>query len=135
MIFSLERILDYVNLGCISLNIFFVIYLRFSNYLFFKQYGAQIISKKTIRFLDGVLIIESLFLAALYSWIKNNILFGAEELSLTLYNIAEHGKSLYFLSACFLIWKEARYDKIKILSKINQAKNIINSIRGTINEL
>ena len=64
-----DRIMDYINLSVIVINILSVLYLKYFNYRFKKRTKMDLLSSKCGTFLDGILIIEFFFFAALYTWI------------------------------------------------------------------
>jgi len=129
-----DRLFDYLNLFTITVNVLFAIYLK-SIYHYFKyKTGVELITLKTRILVDGILIVESLFFAALYTWVKSSgdeTLGGIADPSLFLYLIAEHGKSLYFLSLNFAIWREIRIEKESILLYRRRVGEIIKELKGT----
>jgi hypothetical protein len=118
-----DRTMDYINLAVIVINVLFVLYLKYFNYRFKKLTKMNLLSSKCGTFLDGILIIEFFFFAALYTWIGtegDEALGGIADPSLLFYLVAEHTKSFYFLSVILLTWRNIK----------KEAKNIISIIEG-----
>jgi len=136
-----DSFFDWFNFGCIILNLVFAFYIRGISIWFRKKYVVEVLPLKSRGLLDGIIIVEGLFLAALWSWMGGTIdtatKVAAEvtgtspavvDPSILYYIIAENGKSLYFMSVNFLIWREVK-EAIDIVNKYRDtAKQNLSSI-------
>lgn len=115
---TFDRILDYINIICLTINVLAIFYINYFSYKFKVKTNIRLLEHGTRRFLDGILAIELLFLFALYAWVftpADETLGGIADPSLLLYIIAEHVKSFYFMSVIFLTWKDVKIDATHIL--------------------
>ena len=125
-VLQFDRGMDYLNLTCIAVNVVSILFLKCFVHKFKKKTAINLLNSRTRSFVDGILIIESLFFGALYVWINtqgDKKLGGMSDPSLLLYIIAENCKSFYFLSVILLTWQDVRTDANHILDALRGRKD------------
>jgi len=104
--------IDSLNITLITINIISCLYLKYFVCRAKKKDNINLLDSRTKIVLDGILIIESFFFAAVYVWIgtgRSNSFGGATDPSLMLYTFAEWIKGIYFMSIIFLVIKDVRF--------------------------
>jgi len=103
----IDRTLDYINIGGILINILLILYMKHYINVFKKKTTLNLLNSKIKIFIDGILIIEFLFLFSLWNINEPNLLLST---------IAENVKTFYFMSIIIITWKDIRDDASEIMN-------------------